>query len=185
LNAQCLRVLDALHGTDNSRNRTVVSSVTVVEGDLRNIWFRGVTLGAAALLAGVMLLINFAFEAAGSIPDFENCGFIAGSAVVLFALYPTAAGLIAYKAARILSHRFANQENKILRIGKRIGFYGSGFYLFAGMCTVLAGPRSVSVTPAVFLLLVAYTYLCRVAGGIGASIAQYKAATLAFEGREN
>jgi hypothetical protein len=185
LNAQCLRVLDALQGTNNSRNRTVFWSVTAVEGDLRNIWFRGVTLGAAALLAVVMLLINFAFEAAGSIPDFENCGFIAGSAVALFVLYPIAAGMIAYKAARALSQRFEAEESNILRCGKRIGLYGSGLYLFGGMCTVLAGPHGASISPAVFLLLVAYTYLCRVAGRIGASIAQQKIATLAFEGREN
>ena len=75
---------------------------------MRQSTFAGVIGMGSAALAASMVLVNFAFEAAGSVPDLEGCGFLAGSLSSLALIYPLLACLVAGRAARslvILCHR--------------------------------------------------------------------------------
>ena len=147
---------------------------------MRSIWFRGVAVTASITLAFAMLLINIAFEIAGSVPDVEGCGFLAGNLVALFALYPLAAGLIAARAAGLLARRFPDAEGEIVRLGSRIGFKGAALYFLIGILNVALGSRFAAASPMMWGLLALYTLLAALAGRLGAALVVAKIRTLAW-----
>lgn len=134
---------------------------------MRTVWFRGGAMAGAGLLAVVMLLINYAFEAAGSVPDLEGCGFLAGSLASLAVLYPLAAAAVAGWTLRPLARRFAIDPSRVVRYGGRIGAAGALTYFVAGLG--LAGGRSSSpLSLAVWPAMGAFTLLCWMGGRLGA-----------------
>src|SRR5258708_24930283 len=103
---------------------------------MRQHAFAGVVAVTAAALSLSMVLVNIAFEAAGSVPDLEGCGFLAGSLVSLAILYPVLAGLFGARAARRLARRGV-EPGVIDRAGAAVGALGSGFYFGLGCFSVM------------------------------------------------
>src|SRR5436189_2582559 len=99
---------------------------------MRAVWFRGFVLGAAASLALIMLFLNFAFEAAGSTPDAESCGFLAGNLLSLALLYPAAAAFVSFRFSRTLLRRVPQDGQAILRAGGAVGLIGALIYFILG-----------------------------------------------------
>lgn len=135
---------------------------------MRVIWFPGITLGAALLLALTMLGLNFAFEAAGSVPDIEGCGFLAGNLLSLLFLYPVAAGVVAGRAALLLVRRFPDAAEEILRVGGRIGFGGAALYFLGGILLAIFRSSASAFPPILWGLLACYTLLSMLGGRAGA-----------------
>jgi hypothetical protein len=113
-----------------------------------------------------MLLINFGFEAAGSVPDFEGYGFLAGSLGSLFILYPLAAALLTSRISRSLFQRYSYAPAEIARCGARIGLLGSMLYFAMGLGA--ADARNQAAPGALWILLPLYVLSCSLAGRLGA-----------------
>ena len=109
---------------------------------MRSIWQRGVIATAAVILAVCMLAINIGFELAGSVPDVEGCGFLAGNLLALLFLYPAAAALVAARATGFIAARSSADDEALLRCGGRIGGWGGGIYLALGLVGMLNAPHS-------------------------------------------
>jgi hypothetical protein len=152
---------------------------------LRKTWLRGATAAASGLLALVMLCINVGFEGAGSVPDIENCGFLAGSLTLLALLYPLAAGLVALRACGTLLRLAPAAFPFAPRLGGRIGALGSFLYLGPGLLAVATGPYGASLSPAAWLLVPVYVGLCAAAGRVGGVMAQSRAAALVLTAETN
>src|SRR5689334_5105596 len=134
----------------------------------------GVIATASAALTLSMVLVNIAFEAAGSVPDMEGCGFLAGSLLSLALLYPLLAGVCAARAARTLMGRGADQDT-VTRSGAAIGACGSGLYFGFGTLTVMRSSQGSFVSPNVWALAAVFVLACAWAGRIGP---QFRAAGL-------
>jgi hypothetical protein len=136
---------------------------------MEQFWNRSITGLTIAVTALAMLAINSAFEAAGSIPDFENCGFLAGNLAALALLYPVITALIASKTVR-LTYIFdrTSDSHRLLRLARGTGF-GAALYFAAGLAfTVGSSGRMVPIP--VCLICVAYVLLSFVGGWVGAAM---------------
>jgi hypothetical protein len=118
---------------------------------------RAVTIAAALLFSATMLALNIGFEIAGSVPDVDGCGFLAGSLLALLLLYPLVAAFISARATDVLIRRGVFDEARLLRCGGRIGGWGAGTYFLLGIYGVLATPHSPGVTFAGWALGAFYT----------------------------
>jgi hypothetical protein len=131
-----------------------------------------------------MVAVNVAFEAAGSVPDLNACGFLAGNLLALLALYPVAAGVVAARAARVLVRRFPEADEEIVRMGGRAGAIGAGAYFAGGLMTVFANGHGADVPISAWLLLPFYTFLSFVAGRFGASLTVEKGGQAVLQNTE-
>jgi hypothetical protein len=154
-------------------NRFDVRDTAPAEEITLTMWrLRAYTVMFAALQALAMVVINLAFEAVGSVPDIEGCGFIAGTTSGLILLYPLASLLISGLAVRTLLPR-SQYEIAAPRFGAKIGLGGAAFYLLTG--TLLASTRFANGIPAtLFVLIPIYLAITTVAGAIGAAYAAFK-----------
>ena len=136
-------------------------------------------LAGALVLAFLMQLINCLFEAAGSVPDLEGCGFLAGGLGTLAVAYPTLAGMTAYRASRgNLLPRDRNISTPIW--GGFIGAGGASLYFGAGfLLAFFRGHYGAISTPAV-LWSMGYVALCWAGGWAGAAYAQNTERPLAW-----
>jgi hypothetical protein len=141
-------------------------------------------MAAAVALAAAMVAINFGFEAAGSVPDLEACGFLAGNWIVLLGLYPVAAAVVAARVARLLVRRFPEADEDVVRMGGRAGAIGAGAYFGGGILTLLAAGHGTDVPILAWLLLPLYTFSCFLAGRLGASLTVEKRAHVALQNSE-
>lgn len=147
---------------------------------MNSLWFRGVAAAASALLALVMVAINIAFEAAGSVPDVEAFGFLAGHLAALLALYPLAAGVVAARAVRPLARRFPDAEEEVAHLGGRIGFAGAMLYFAVGILNAALRERLGAIPPTGWGLLALYTLLSAQGGRMGAVWMMGRARTVAW-----
>ena len=95
--------------------------------------FSSVLSGSAALTI-LMQLANWFFEAVGSVPDIEGCGFLAGGLGILAIIYPGLAAAVTYGFSRNRPNRC---ESPVLCA--TVGVFGAGAYLIIGI--VLAVSR--------------------------------------------
>jgi len=151
---------------------------------MRTLWFRGVALLASGALAVVLWLINCAFQAAGSVPDVEACDFLTGGFIVLLALYPLAAGVVASRASRSLARRFPESEDRITACGGWIGFGGAALYFVANLLIAASRPLSDPFPPVVWGLLALHMLLAALGGWMGALWTLVKLELLAWHGGE-
>ena len=136
-----------------------------------------VVVAHAAALALSMVLVNIAFEAAGSVPDLDGCGFLAGSLAVLAFLYPLLAGVFGARLSRRLLDKVRDAD-VIARSGAAVGALGSGFYFGLGGISVMRSPHGAAVSPNLWALATVFVLVCAWAGKIGTSARP--AGTLAF-----
>src|SRR5687767_14997029 len=100
---------------------------------MRSVW--GIPAAALAL-AGLMQVVNCLFEAAGSVPDLEGCGYLAGGLLAHAALYPMLAALIGFHWTRRIRLRSLEFDSAGVNSGL-IGAVGAALYLGAGMTLAL------------------------------------------------
>jgi hypothetical protein len=136
---------------------------------MRSYALASVVAAGAAALALSMVLVNFAYEAAGSVPDIEGCGFLAGSLLSLALIYPSLAGVFGGRVARTLSRRSPSRAASA-RAGAAVGALGSGIYFGVGSLSVLRGPHGAEITPNLWALAACFVLACAWAGKIGATI---------------
>lgn len=136
---------------------------------MRRYAFAGVIAANAAGLALAMVLVNFAFEAAGSVPDLEGCGFLAGSLLSLAFIYPLVAVAMGARTARSLTRRGV-ESDVIARAGAAVGALGAGFYFGLGCYSVMRGPHGAAVSPNLWALAAVFVLGCSVGGKIGATV---------------
>jgi hypothetical protein len=136
---------------------------------MRQTTLWGVIVTCAAALSVSMMLVNFAFEAAGSVPDLEGCGFLAGSLSSLALIYPLLAAFVAARAARPLVARGADGDT-VARAGAALGALGSGLYFGVGTLSVLRGSQGASVSPNLWVLAAGFVLACAWAGKLGAVV---------------
>lgn len=134
---------------------------------MRHLWLRGVAVAWAALLALSMLVLNHAFEAAGSVPDVEGCGFVAGSLASLLLLYPLLAAIIARSAVVWAGCRWTLDPACAVRLGSFVALAGCGAYFGLGLLLTSRGSQ-ISTPSALIGWLALYVLLCVAAARWGA-----------------
>ena len=147
--------------------------------------FRGVACLGAAIVSLAFLAINVGFEAAGSVPDVETCGFLAGNSLALALLYPLAAALISLRATRSLVSRGRANRADTRRVGGFIGLVGAAIYLGAGVAGAFARSGPSAVPPGTWILIASYLALCAFGGLAGALRAAGPARDFALESGED
>jgi hypothetical protein len=145
------------------------------------ILVRAVTCSAAVLLSLAMLAVNLAFELAGSVPDIEGCGFVAGSLLVLLLLYPALSAALSSHAVRFLIVRARFSEEALLRAGGRIGAWGALLYFALGFAEVLWAPHSRGVSSGGWAAAAIFTVASFLGGRLGALIAILRVARISSE----
>jgi hypothetical protein len=135
---------------------------------MTSTWIRACVAAGATALAILLLGINQAFEAAGSIPDIEGCGFLAGSIPALALLYPVAAGIIARSLSRRLHKRFPMRILRTRLFGAITGLCGACIYLGLGLLLSFTRPVSSPISPEALVISVFLMLLCAAGGYIGA-----------------
>ena len=128
-----------------------------------------------------MLAINVAFEVAGSVPDIDGCGFLAGSLAVLLLLYPAISATVASRAVRFLNSRARLEEDRLLRMGGRIGGFGAFLYFGLGFAEVLWAPHSRGISAGGWAAAAAFTSVSFLGGRLGALVAILRTARLASQ----
>jgi len=126
-----------------------------------------------------MLGVNFAFELAGSVPDIDGCGFLAGNLVVLLVLYPLLAAAISSRATSVLIARTNTNNVVSLRAGARIGGSGSALYFVLGALGVIAAPHTQGISTAGWIAAVVLTLACSLGGRLGAASAMLRSSRIA------
>jgi hypothetical protein len=132
---------------------------------MRQFTLVGVTATGGSALALSMVLTNFAYDAAGSVPDIEGCGFLAGSLICLALIFPVLAAFIAGRAATALIRRGANSDDAA-RAGGQIGGLGSGLYFGLGLLSLARSPYPITLN--LIAVSAGMILLCTWAGKIGA-----------------
>src|SRR5579862_327715 len=125
-------------------------------------------VAASAALAVTMLMINIAFEVAGSVPDIDGCGFLAGPLVVLLVLYPLAAGMVGARAAERLLRRFPDARDEVVRMGCRVGIGGAALYFGLGLSGAQMSPHTGTLAPGMWPALALYSVVITLAARQGA-----------------
>ena len=133
------------------------------------LWFRCLVWTAAASLSLAMLAVNYGFEAAGSVPDVETCGFLAGNTLSLLIVYPLVAALVAGRAVRFIASRFTDRLPELAGNGRIIGLLGSSFYFACGVTVAIGRFGANAVPPGIWCLIALYIALCA-AGGWWAAV---------------
>jgi len=124
-----------------------------------------ITIGAFAL-ALALFGLNIAFEVAGSIPDIEGCGFLAGSVPALLLLFPALSALLTYHMNRAL-HRHFGGVRRSLALGFYAAYLGAGVYLGGGLLLSSLRPSGVIHIEGIGVSLL-LAILCGVGGCLGA-----------------
>ena len=143
---------------------------------MRSVW--GI-LAASLALAALMQLVNCLFEAVGSVPDLEGCGFLAGGLISHSIVFPMLAGLITFHWTRRSRLRSNYSGSAAIHSGT-IGAVGATLYLSAGMTLAVLRGQYEALSPAVVLWSLAYIALCFGGGRFGAAFARNYDRTLAW-----
>ena len=133
-----------------------------------SIW-RRISTGITILSISVaMLLVNLAFETAGSVPDFPEFGFLAGSLSVLYFIYPAIVFFI------VSLYKTKNSLASIRQCGF-LGFSGSVVYVLTGVVNSVGVRQITKFTLMDGSLLMSIIVVCTVAGLLaGTHIMRYK-----------
>jgi hypothetical protein len=142
---------------------------------------RAVTFFSAILVSLTMLAVNLAFELAGSVPDIDGCGFLAGSLVVLLLLYPVISATIASRAARFVMSRTQMGEDRLLRFGGRVGGFGAFLYFGLGFAEVLWASHSRGISASGWAAAAVFTGVSFLGGRLGALVAILRTTRLASQ----
>jgi hypothetical protein len=118
-----------------------------------------------------MLAVNVGFELAGSVPDIAGCGFLAGSLLVLLLLYPALSAALSFRAIRFLIGRARLDEQKLLRVGGRIGGWGAFLYFGLGIADLVLAPHARGVSAGGWAAAAVYIGLSFLGGRLGALLA--------------
>lgn len=130
---------------------------------MRSIW--AVLVGSIGL-AVLMQLTNYGFEAAGSVPDLEGCGFLAGGLGTLATVYPLLAALT---AARIVCRMGSmNSDERLHIVGAAAGLIGSTLYFSIGFILALGRGHYEALSLPVACWSLCFVLLCCAGGCMGA-----------------
>ncbi|MGC8667476.1 MAG: hypothetical protein ACP5VE_05115 [Chthonomonadales bacterium] len=151
---------------------------------MQRFYVYAVHVASTLLVACSMLLINYAFEAAGSVPDLPMCGFMAGNIWALMGLYPAAAcALTCYGTVPALRRRRV-PEAVVLRCAWTAAATGS-FVYFAGAAFLLGLQGRLEAAPAMAWLISAFCIPITALGGIaGVLLAREGRAPQDLQGQE-
>lgn len=151
---------------------------------MNRIYMHAVHAASALLVACCMLLINYGFEAAGSVPDFPACGFMAGSIWLLIMLYPAAAGVIAYYGTTPALRRARTPAASVCRSAWIASGSGAILY-FAAAALLLALQGRLGTTPPIAWCVSALCSVISAAGGgAGALLALERRPAPDLQGQE-
>src|SRR5258708_10171221 len=108
---------------------------------MTSIPFRLTIIAGATALTIALFGLNLAFEAAGSIPDIEGCGFLAGSIPALMVLFPAVSWLIAYSMNSAAQRYLIGKLTGVRVCGTCIGFLGAAAYFGLGLLLSYFSPN--------------------------------------------
>ena len=134
---------------------------------MRSFWLGCLTASASLAVAATLLAINSAFEVAGSIPDVEQCGFLAGNLGSLLFIYPIACVLIGRKAAGFGMSRWPDESEEIIRGLTFAGWVGGSLYFGAGVSRIAARTPVWELPAVVWIAMGAYVALCGLGMRVG------------------
>jgi hypothetical protein len=97
--------------------------------------FLGVAAGSL-VLAVLLQIANCVFEAAGSVPDIEGCGFLAGGIAASAIVFPAITLLLVTRMIRHFPGDLPARSRSPI-FGAAAGLAGSGLYLSGGMLLAL------------------------------------------------
>jgi len=138
---------------------------------MRSVRLQIATAVSSVALALAMQAANHGFEAAGSVPDIESCGFLAGSLGALAMVYPTLAALVAGRAVRALGRVLMPGIQEAASIGSVVGLAGACLYFGFGVLLMALRGADAVLTPSLGILLGLDCLLCAAAGALGAAAA--------------
>jgi hypothetical protein len=128
-----------------------------------------IELLASVAIAVAMLFVNCAFEAAGSIPDYNNCGFLAGNLVALSIIFPILCALVVSRTVRYRAGCEPASEITRIRRSARAAGCGAALYFAGGIVFSAAFAGGLPPLP-VWLICGAYIGLGWIGGWIGATM---------------
>ena len=145
---------------------------------MTSIQRRASILIGASVMVVALLGLNMAFEVAGSIPDIEGCGFLAGSIPALLILFPGIAASLVYSINRFLHRRYT-----IVPCSLSLGFFtaclGGCVYLGCGLILSALNPSgTIQIVGIGICVLLAV--LCGLGGYLGAMRSEMIAASPAW-----
>lgn len=138
---------------------------------MRRSWRRAASAASAAMVAVLMVVVNSIFEAAGSVPDAPECGFLAGSLPSLAVIYPLLAAVVAARVTRLMAHRKPDFAAEAAQGAVRGAAWGAAIYFIAGVSLTAFRAGLAAVPPFVWLAIAGYVALCALGSRIGASMA--------------
>ena len=141
---------------------------------MRSLW---AVLAGSLVVALLMQTTNCVFEAAGSVPDLEGCGFFAGGLGLLAIIYPTLSALVAHQFGRRPVNLW-NGNNP--SVGGIMGGLGASIYLGIGIALALFRGHSEVLSPIVAVYLLAFAALSFAGGFAVALISEFQAKSFAF-----
>jgi hypothetical protein len=142
---------------------------------MRSFW--GVLAGSL-VLALLLQFTNCLFEAAGSVPDLEGCGFLAGGLPILGVLYPLLSSVIAFQFGRKAPAPAAYDR---AWYGGLMGALGAFAYFGIGIGLAVLRGRQEAISSAALFWILAFVLLCYAGGGLGAACARFRRDGLAVQ----
>jgi hypothetical protein len=131
-------------------------------------------LSGSAALTVLMQLANWFFEAVGSVPDIEGCGFLAGGLGILAVIYPGLAAAVTYG----LSRSRPNPCESPIRCALA-GVLGAGAYLIVGIVLAVSREHYGALSLPALAWAAAYVALAGVGALAGSKSASLYGARLA------
>ena len=131
---------------------------------MRSIWC---VLAGTAALTVTMQAVNWFFEAVGSVPDIEDCGFLAGGLGILAVIYPGLSGLIGYQFSLRLS-----APRDYTWVSSLMGALGSAAYLVMGIGLALSREQYGAVSAESLTWSVVYVLLSATGARLGSTLAE-------------
>ena len=141
---------------------------------MRSVW--GVFVGSV-VFALLMQIMNCLFEAAGSVPDLEGCGFLAGGLGILAVAYPALSFLVAYKVTR---RRLNLWEQAHTRDGGLTGAFGAALYLGLGISLAVVRGHGEAISWVSALWSLAFVILSYAGGSAGTLFSRVQATSFAL-----
>src|SRR5260221_14459581 len=130
--------------------------------------FRLTLIAGAAALTIALFGLNLAFEVAGSIPDIEGCGFLAGSIPALMLLFPAVSWFIAYSLNAAVQRHLRGKLTRERVCGTCMGILGASTYFGIALILSFSRPNGSPVHVEAVFVSAVLILLCAIGGYAGA-----------------
>ncbi len=147
---------------------------------MTSVPFRLTLFAGAAALTFALFVLNLAFEAAGSIPDIEGCGYLAGSIPALMVLFPAVSWFITYSTNAVVQRRLNANLPRVRVCGTCMGILGAMAYVGMGVFLSYSWPNSSPVHVESIFVSGVLIVLCAIGGYGGARRNEQVTASIAW-----